>query len=121
MLLAIRKSATIASIAMRRLALARVRFSFLFCFCFSSVFVLSFSGFSFVNCVLNRSLEALCGDGYLIQGVEECDDGNTNDGDGCTSNCTLEPSWVCNAPNTSCIRMIFLLRYFETMILCFLH
>ncbi len=30
-----------------------------------------------------------CGDG-LITGAEECDDGNTNDGDGCGKSCTVE-------------------------------
>src|SRR5262249_51750606 len=30
----------------------------------------------------------VCGDGR-IRGAEECDDGNTTDGDGCDSNCTL--------------------------------
>jgi len=32
-----------------------------------------------------------CGDGKLDPG-EECDDGNTVDGDGCAANCRLEPS-----------------------------
>ena len=33
--------------------------------------------------------EAACGDGVLDVG-EECDDGNTVDGDGCSANCTIE-------------------------------
>lgn len=32
----------------------------------------------------------LCGDGFKI-GNEECDNGNTNDHDGCSSTCMLEP------------------------------
>src|SRR5262249_8171416 len=32
-----------------------------------------------------------CGDGVLAQNVEECDDGNTTSGDGCTAECRLEP------------------------------
>lgn len=32
-----------------------------------------------------------CGDGFPIL-PEECDDGNSDDGDGCASNCTLEPA-----------------------------
>jgi cysteine-rich repeat protein len=31
-----------------------------------------------------------CGDGHLDEG-EECDDGNTADGDGCSATCTYEP------------------------------
>ena len=31
-----------------------------------------------------------CGDGNLDPG-EECDDGNNLDGDGCSSQCTIEP------------------------------
>ena len=31
----------------------------------------------------------VCGNGD-IEGIEECDDGNTNDGDGCSSTCTIE-------------------------------
>lgn len=27
--------------------------------------------------------------------MEECDDGNTNCGDGCSSICTIEPGWTC--------------------------
>ena len=34
-------------------------------------------------------VDAACGDGELDPG-EECDDGNTTSGDGCTSSCTLE-------------------------------
>ncbi len=33
--------------------------------------------------------EQLCGDGTM-DAFEECDDGNTDDGDGCSSTCTLE-------------------------------
>ena len=33
--------------------------------------------------------DPICGDGYK-EGNEECDDGNTDDGDGCDSNCNLE-------------------------------
>ena len=28
-------------------------------------------------------------------GDEECEDNNTSDGDGCSSNCTIEPGWTC--------------------------
>lgn len=35
----------------------------------------------------------MCGDGKLY--VLQCDDGNTFDGDGCSSSCTLESGWNC--------------------------
>jgi cysteine-rich repeat protein len=34
---------------------------------------------------------SLCGDG-IVEGSEDCDDGNTNDGDCCSSTCQFEPS-----------------------------
>lgn len=38
-----------------------------------------------------------CGDGIMAYGgIEECDDGNTHDGDGCSSNCIYESfEWSC--------------------------
>lgn len=44
---------------------------------------------------------SVCGDG-VIEDVEECDDGNTVSGDGCSSVCHLETGWVCLTPNTPC-------------------
>src|SRR6185369_10674299 len=35
-----------------------------------------------------------CGDGVL-DGVDECDDGNLNSGDGCSPSCQIEANWVC--------------------------
>ncbi len=41
--------------------------------------------------------ESTCGDGIVDKDTgEACDDGNTNDGDGCSSQCTLDPGYVCN-------------------------
>jgi len=37
---------------------------------------------------------SVCGDGEL-EGDEECDDGNTDDGDGCSATCTVEDGWDC--------------------------
>ena len=34
-----------------------------------------------------------CGDGVIF--TAECDDGNTNDTDGCNSTCQIEPGWFC--------------------------
>ena len=33
-----------------------------------------------------------CGDGKVLNGMEECDDGNNEDGDGCSRWCTIEPT-----------------------------
>ena len=38
----------------------------------------------------------ICGDGLNL-GSLECDDGNTNDGDGCSSTCKLESGYECTA------------------------
>eukprot|EP01065_Artemidia_motanka_P019373 TRINITY_DN2299_c2_g1_i1.p1 TRINITY_DN2299_c2_g1~~TRINITY_DN2299_c2_g1_i1.p1 ORF type:complete len:946 (+),score=262.08 TRINITY_DN2299_c2_g1_i1:279-3116(+) len=46
----------------------------------------------------------ICGDSvlgvWLGGNVEQCDDGNLNDGDGCSSVCTVEPGYAC-APSTA--------------------
>ena len=37
-----------------------------------------------------------CGDGYLDTTIgEECDDGNEENGDGCTANCKINANWDC--------------------------
>ena len=38
---------------------------------------------------------AVCGDGFIVYGQEECDDGNTVSGDGCSSTCTSETGFSC--------------------------
>jgi len=47
------------------------------------------------NYELLISINALCGDG-LRQGSETCDDGNTNNNDGCANNCRIEQGWTCS-------------------------
>lgn len=43
-----------------------------------------------------------CGNG-LIAASESCDDGNTEDGDGCSSTCAIESEWNCaGAPSKCC-------------------
>jgi cysteine-rich repeat protein len=37
----------------------------------------------------------ICGDGRMV-GWETCDDGNTQDGDGCASYCLVETCWDCS-------------------------
>ncbi len=45
---------------------------------------------------------ALCGNGVLEAG-EQCDDGNSRPGDGCSGLCQIEPGYTCPAPGQSCI------------------
>jgi len=42
-----------------------------------------------------------CGDSE-VYGDEECDDGNTEDGDGCSATCEVEPRWVCHGAPSVC-------------------
>ncbi len=39
--------------------------------------------------------KAVCGNGHK-EGAEQCDDGNTHDGDGCSSTCSVETQWCGN-------------------------
>lgn len=43
----------------------------------------------------------VCGDGE-IAGDEECDDGFTVDGDGCSETCTVEEGWTCTDSPSVC-------------------
>lgn len=46
-----------------------------------------------------------CGDGVLQVGeqqVEQCDDANISDGDGCTGDCMIEPHYACPFPSQAC-------------------
>ena len=45
-----------------------------------------------------------CGDGVIqVTKGETCDDGNTESGDGCSSQCLLEEGWICPRPNEKCL------------------
>ncbi len=46
-------------------------------------------------------LVTFCGDGKAT-GAEECDDGNTDPGDGCDASCHVEKSFCCDGLTTSC-------------------
>jgi len=50
------------------------------------------------NCV------AQCGDG-LIDASEQCDDGNFNNGDGCSSSCVIESGYECSGTPSTCTLM----------------
>ena len=43
---------------------------------------------------LKKCVSTPCGDGAK-NGLETCDDGNTNDNDGCSSTCAQEPGFIC--------------------------
>lgn len=45
--------------------------------------------------------QTVCGDGILA-GEELCDDGNTDDGDGCSSTCAIEDGWTCSGEPSEC-------------------
>jgi len=44
---------------------------------------------------LVSGITSRCGDGKVAS-PETCDDGNRNPGDGCNSNCGIEPGFTCN-------------------------
>jgi fibro-slime domain-containing protein len=46
-----------------------------------------------------------CGNG-ILEASEECDDGNTASGEGCTADCKLETDWACPAPGSPCISTV---------------
>lgn len=45
----------------------------------------------------------ICGNG-IIEGIEQCDDNNTNSGDGCSNTCQLESGWACPIAGQICHR-----------------
>ncbi len=45
--------------------------------------------------------DPVCGDG-LVTHAETCDDGNTGDNDGCSSQCAVEVGWTCAGVPSSC-------------------
>lgn len=47
------------------------------------------------------SIPVVCGDG-LIQGNEQCDDGNTDPHDGCSATCRIESGYQCNGMPSTC-------------------
>lgn len=41
----------------------------------------------------------------MLDGTENCDDGNTFDGDGCTSVCMVQSGWECSGLPSNCNRL----------------
>jgi fibro-slime domain-containing protein len=48
----------------------------------------------------------VCGDA-ILSGVEQCDDGNTTPGDGCSVTCTVETGWTCPTAGNACTRIAY--------------
>lgn len=62
------------------------------------------------NLDINFTVPAICGNG-VVEGSEQCDDGNTKNGDGCSSSCQKEGSppdctGDCEAPRISFISVV---------------
>ncbi len=54
-----------------------------------------------VNCEDVPEIPSGCGNSTIDAG-EECDDGNTNNGEGCSSTCTAETGWTCVGEPSVC-------------------
>ncbi len=76
-----------------------------------SCFLIACCGF-FVGCTTmfqgddhgdggSDATSAVCGNGVIEEG-EECDDGNTEDNDGCDSACRVEVGWLCEGEPSIC-------------------
>ena len=60
------------------------------------------AGWSCVNPTDCKLLKTVCGDG-IKAGNEQCDDGNTSDGDGCQRTCLLtSDAWACETAGQPC-------------------
>lgn len=53
------------------------------------------------HCVEKACAAPVCPDG-IVNGSEQCDDGNTEGADGCTANCMTEPGWLCTGSPSVC-------------------
>ncbi len=60
------------------------------------------ASYEVADCLMyrNGAAAAGCGNGS-ISGSEECDDGNTASGDGCSSSCRVEATWTCSGASRS--------------------
>lgn len=54
------------------------------------------------TCSFGACSISICGDGIVGAG-EQCDDFNTTSGDGCTSNCVIEPGFLCFGQPSVCV------------------
>lgn len=58
----------------------------------------------------------VCGDGIVMSFAEQCDDGNTISGDGCSSSCIIETFFTCS--NTTNSPSLCLLMSMDISTLC---
>jgi cysteine-rich repeat protein/YVTN family beta-propeller protein len=63
----------------------------------NNVTVISVNG----NALFNSCTPVVCGNGSVGE-FETCDDGNTANGDGCTSSCLIEPTFSCSGTPSLC-------------------
>ena len=58
-----------------------------------------------------------CGDGIVsYTRGENCDDGGTKDGDGCSAACHIEPNWLCSGSLSACTYDINSLDHYTTVL-----
>lgn len=57
---------------------------------------------SYGGCNSDCSLAPYCSDEIISGTAETCDDGNTENGDGCNSTCGLEANWSCSGEPSVC-------------------
>lgn len=65
--------------------------------------------------ILAGTAQAACGDGTLDT-AEQCDDGATTGGDGCSVDCTVEPQWICRDEPSQCSENGGLQRTFSSFL-----
>lgn len=53
---------------------------------------------------INDAPVPVCGNG-IQDGADECDDGNRDSSDGCSSSCKVEDGYVCTVPGTPCAKL----------------
>jgi fibro-slime domain-containing protein len=51
--------------------------------------------------VTSNCVPTVCGNSS-VEGAEDCDDGNTVPGDGCSTECRQEADWICETPGQPC-------------------
>jgi cysteine-rich repeat protein len=64
----------------------------------------------------NGQLINICGDGVQANN-ESCDDHNTNNNDGCSSNCATEAGWTCTGQPSVC-KVMFIMKSLSLSAIC---
>ncbi|HET7064680.1 MAG TPA: DUF4215 domain-containing protein [Rudaea sp.] len=57
---------------------------------------------SLLQLTLGAGQPTICGDGIVVAGIEQCDDGGTVDSDGCSDTCSVEPGYTCIGSPSVC-------------------